>query len=294
MLDHIRCQAHLKPSENLPAAKEESLKEQNDRGRLLLAGDEVRCDPGSQDSLTLLLVGVRDEKKLTASDDWFRIPWPLTATMKDQEKVSAQALIAESPRAGTRPGIPGVLYYPTESCLVLPVDLTIRWTPQSGGTVNFSLWLPGESNALWRVSDVNSSAGSFQSADVRKVLDESRAPVGTTRYILRGEFSRLTAPVVIRFGVLSRESENALNEELEIWRNDRNELRSVIGRAYSYDSRQLYWEAARDYELAHDLAPGSCNLLDLAIQAHQMAGDLEKVAQLQEQRSHLLKKCAER
>jgi hypothetical protein len=150
----------------------------------------------------------------------------------------------------------------------------------------------GAPQALWSETGVDGRRGALESAAARQALVSAAAanPSAQQLYILQLNDKTTTA---IPFRVLPPEDARALEGELSLWGKEQSELLRLVGRAYSFHVRQLFWEAAQEYKAALDLT-GSCDMLNEAIAAAGRAADDRTVRQLTERRSNFSGGCADR
>jgi len=86
----------------------------------------------------------------------------------------------------------------------------------------------------------------------------------------------------IPFTLLSEDDEKKLDQELQSWAQVTDSVLARVGRAYSFQSRKLYWEAAQEYEQALKLAPQSCQLLRDARNVTDNTSDLDLLTRIDE------------
>jgi hypothetical protein len=290
MIDHITCEARWRSS---PGDKELSISDQYDRGRYLRIGEEIKC-MSKRGDITLIQYDGK-EKHVTSDLHWFRIPPRPEVRMRQQERPDKIALALEhhGQRAATRASNKRVIY-PVDDMVVWIESFVIRWKQEPApGRISLSIWGLGAATPLWKDDDVDGTTGLLDSPAAREALASSQSkPDGQQFFILQldGPTGRTTVP----FSVLPLDNTTALKEELKLWDQEKNDLLRFIGRAYSFDQRNLYWEAAREYEEALKLAPNSCDLLNEALAANERAVDQEQVRQLKEARSKMPRGCPDR
>jgi hypothetical protein len=289
MIDHITCDALWRPSDT---SKESwGITEVRDRGRYLRIGEEVKCTSKSGDITLLLYTG--EDKHVTFRSDWFPIA-PAGDVVQKQEKQAelvAQALRHHGPRAGTRAPAYRV-YYPAPDGVARVENFVIRWRPEPAPrTINLSILVLGSPEAIWKDDNVNSASGSLDSPLARQALKNLLQGKPDAQLLLALRFAQSES---FSFFLISVQQAHALEDELKFWDRQQNDLLRFIGRAYSFDQRNLYWEAAREYEEALKLAPSSCDLLNEAIAANERARDQEHARQLKEARSKILGGCPDR
>jgi hypothetical protein len=285
MIDHITCDALWRPS--YKATEAEKITEYNNRGMYLRGRDEVKCTSKQGNIIIILSDGT--SKTVTADMDWS------SATDIYHQTIVARALKYHGPRAGTRGQMSRVLY-PHENAVVRPEQFVIRWKPDPNpGKIALSIWALGDRRPRWSDVNIDGSAGLLDSVAARQALEDfvSANPNVELNVFLEFKDNSGTTTTV-PFRLLSADESQALTAELKSWDQEQNTLLRSIGRAYSFDSRNLYWEAAREYEEALMEAPRSCDLLNEALAANQRAVDQEHVRQLKEARSKILGGCPDR
>ena len=308
MFDQITCQATLRRA---GGARTETVTQQRHGGTYLSLGDQVRCT-SQTGSLTLILKA--GPKLLTLKDGPYtvRVDPPARTAPRESKPVErpvdpdlerAQkeraALVAETLRHHGERGATrgttsaGTVIYPSANGLAWPAGFVIRWNPElASPKIGLSVWRVGAPNALWSETDVDGRRGLLDSADAKKALGTAVAANPTAQQIYILQFNDKTATAV-PFRVLAPEDARALEGELGLWAQEKNELLRLVGRAYSFDVRRLHWEAAQEYKAAFELT-GSCDMLNEAVAAAARAGDDGAVRRLTDRRPKFAGGCADR
>jgi hypothetical protein len=289
MIDHITCEALWRPSDTSKEFR--GITEMYDRGRYLRIGEEVKCTSRSGDITLLLNTG--EDKHVAFRSDWFAIA-PARDVQQKQEQVAelvAKALRHHGPRAGTRAPAYRV-YCPPPDGAARVESFVIRWQPEpTPRTINLSISALGFPEVVWKDDNVNSATGSLDSPLARQALKNLLQGKPDAPLLLTLRFAESES---FSFSLISAQQAQALEDELKFWDEEHNDLLRFIGRAYSFDQRNLYWEAAREYEEALKLAPNSCDLLNEALAANERARDKEHARQLKEVRSKMRGGCPDR
>jgi len=156
----------------------------------------------------------------------------------------------------------------------------IRWVAETHpGKIALSIHAPGLTPPLWHADGVDGTVGSLDSSDLHRAIASYRES-GSTDALLTLEWRSSTRSFDVPFSLLSPEEDKNLNNELEIWKQAENELLRAVGRAYSFASRGLFWDAAHEYEEALKLAPHSCDLVKEAMAVEEQANHWDRVQEL--------------
>lgn len=233
-------------------------------------GEQVRCY--SQGGYLIIKLASGEPRLVTSDMDWFTIPAnPQPAT--DSELRIGLALARHAKPAGTRAGSSRVIY-PAADSAVLPEHFVIRWRPFANPVkISFRILAARSEDPIW-TGDAEDAAGALDSPDARQALLAYRDSS------LNLQWSTAEAGGRVGFSVLSAAEEQSLNQELASWDRDTNVLMRLIGRAYSFDKRKLYCEAAQEDEAALKLAPDYCDLLERTKLAEEKANNTPRVRQL--------------
>ncbi len=309
MLDRVSCQATLRRA---GSARPEPITERT-RGTYLFVGDEVQCT--SKTGYLTLILSSGEPKLLTSKDGTHKVLAPADATAPPRETraatpravdseiekarkelaaMVARVLSHHGKRAATRgsASAPWIIY-PAVNAVVLPERFVIRWNPElTSPQPRFSLWRVGGAQALWSDTQVDGRRGVLESTAAKEALGKavSGGPNAQQLFVLQVQDKE---PTAVPFRVLGTEDTQALNQELALWSQEKNELLRLLGRAYSFDVRQLFWEAAEEYRAAFDLT-SSCDLLNEAVAASARAGDEAQERKLIERRPSFPGGCTDR
>jgi hypothetical protein len=285
MLDRIACAAVLTDGQG-----EHHISETSHLGRYLYVGDSVQCN--SAGFFTVLLGAEQKEiKKRTFTAKARSIqpqpaqharvqPAPYIATQQREfEKLADRALRFHNSAAGTR-GRSLRIISPGPNSVVWPEHFVIRWVAETHpGKIALSIHAPGLTPPLWHADGVDGTVGSLDSSDLHRAIASYRES-GSTDALLTLEWRSSTRSFDVPFSLLSPEEDKNLNNELEIWKQAENELLRAVGRAYSFASRGLFWDAAHEYEEALKLAPHSCDLVKEAMAVEEQANHWDRVQEL--------------
>ncbi|MBV9300965.1 MAG: hypothetical protein JOY62_00230 [Acidobacteriaceae bacterium] len=283
ILDHIGCKASWRKDSNSPATP---ITETHDRGRRLHTGEEIRCD--SSDGYMVVIPAIGEPQAISAKAGWFRVPSNPAAEQVQvgstkspaptpSENEIGRALAYHARPAATREGSSRLIYPVTDS-VVLPDRFIILWKPASdSGKIH--LQISAANKTIW-TADADVTLGKLDSPEARRALGASQEQSHTNPYSLILQWSTDQAGGRVPFTVISAAEEKNLAQELAFWDRQRNDLLRLIGRAYSFDKRKLYWEAAQESEAALKLAPESCPLLQAAAAAEENAGNMARVREL--------------
>src|SRR5580704_14205123 len=286
-LDQVKCGAAWRPLAN---PEEVPIDQIHDRALPLAPGDQVRCiSPGS---LTLV---TDDQSKTVESDDGpYTIPAPREEQPKRQplRQLIAIAIAFHGIPAPADAKNPRILF-PVENQALHPADFLIRWKPLSGSEkISFVLSLPNSSTPLWSSPQLDGSAGLLQAPEARKILEAIRkkSPSLSAQIQLQS-FVNDQPENPMDFSVLSAADDAALDSEIRQWDLMDSALLQFIGRGYSYSSRNLFFDAAREYDRSVAQLGDSCRLLFLARDANLRIGRSDRVDLLDQKISHIPDSC---
>jgi len=244
---------------------------QRDKGRLLRAGERLRCDRGAE--LRLRLYG-RIVRWISSS--WFPIPY----TSPDNTNLRSQVILTYGSRGGGDRGATSI-YSPSSLGRVRPGTFEIRWIPKPGLRV-VSLLIREASPSGHEILRQNIAArisGHVRSETARQALLKYRTERGHGPLLLvllgeREEIDRTT------FFLVSARDEESLDQELRVWDQEPEGLWRHLARAHSFVVHEMFTEAADEYEAALRHAPAGTDLLRRTITAHQRTGNVAREKQL--------------
>lgn len=254
--------------------------------RYLSAGETVRCK--GRGSLTVYVPSNPKEKRelkvgregYTAPADRGNVSRAVRERQEHLERQTSAALQAHGSAAGTRAAV-GRVFFPAPDSVVWPEHFVVRWRRfDSPVRISISLHVGDPPQPLWSAGAVDGQAGQLDSAEAREALMKCRAAKSGDRMELhwQGPGSSDDIP----FTLLSEDDEQNLAQELETWAQLTDPVLARVGRAYSFQSRKLYWEAAQEYQQAIKHAPKSCQLLRDARNAADDASDLDLLSEVDE------------
>jgi hypothetical protein len=265
ILEGIRGHAYWKKDARSQAVR---LDPQRDKGRLLRAGERIRCGRGGK--LWLRLYNRR--LSLRGPSLWFPIPY----VPAGETDVRRQAL-EEYGRLGGRDRGPSSVYAPSNHSKVRPATFEIRWVPKAELPA-FTLVIREVSPSgreIFRQEIADGASGQLISEVVRQTLTRYRTERGHGPLLLIRLRSRLEIDSV-KFFLLSAQDEQTLRQELTFWDKESDGLWRYLGRARTFILHEMFTEAAAEYEAALAQAPKSIDLLKRTIQAHKRTGNFAR------------------
>lgn len=269
ILEEMRGRAYWKRDAH---SKEIRLSSQRDKGRLLHAGERIRCDKGGR----LLLQLYNRRMRIRCPSDWFPIPHvPPSLT-----NLARQAL-EEYGRTGGRDRGMSVIYSPSNRSKVKPATFELRWAIKKlshAFTVAVKEINPRGQEIL-RLNVRDGTSGRFASDEARRALAQYRTMRGhgpLLLLILDGEREIDT----VSFSLLSVQDEATLEQELAFWDKERKGLWRHLGRASAFIRQRMFIDAAEEYEAALAQAPESIDLLKRTIGAQRRAGNFAREEEL--------------
>jgi hypothetical protein len=286
-LDEVKCQARWIPLAN---PEEIPIDQIHDRALPLAPGDQVRCiSPGH---LTLI---TDDQSKTVKSDDG---PYTISAVPENEPKRQPLRQLIAS--AVAFHGIPAPadtknqrVLFPVENQALRPGDFLIRWKPLSGSEkISFALSLASSPSPLWSSPQLDGATGLFQALEARKVLEAVRKKSPSAAVQLQLQPSVQNHPEdPVNFTLLSPDDEASLNSEIRQWDLMDSQLLQYLGRGYSYSTRNLFFDAAREYDRAVAQLGDSCRLLFLDRDANSRIGRSDHVDLLDKKISRIPDSC---
>jgi hypothetical protein len=286
-LDEVKCEARWRPLANL---EEIPIDQIHDRALPLAPGDQVRCvAPGS-----LTLVTDDQSKTIKFADGPYTIPAVPENGPKRQplRQLIANAITFQNIPAPISAKSQHVLF-PVQNEALRPADFLIRWKPLSGSEkISFALSLPSTTSPLWSSPQLDGAVGLSQALDARKVLEAIRkkSPSVSAQIQLQPSVNNQPGDPV-NFSILSLDDDAALDSEIRQWDLMDSALLQYIGRGYSYSSRNLFFDAAREYDRAVAQLGDICRLLFLARDANSRIGRSDRVDLLDQKISHIPDSC---
>jgi hypothetical protein len=237
-----------------------------DQGRVLLAGESVRC---TGKGMIRLLVDEHPQV-IRPKDGWFTLPRP-----GRERSAPAQSVLRNYFRRGGRPrDSDPPLFSPPPQGTVRPERFVFRWTPWTGEETFTLTILAPDGTPLWSRQEVPMSSGRLTSEAARRALlkfREARGSGSLTMRVTYADGEQQEYP----FRLLSVEEEEALRKALAVWDAEtRTSLLRLIGRASVFTEYRLFTEAAEGYRAARRLAPRSRDLLLAAITAARETGNV--------------------
>ena len=268
IIEGIRGNAYWKKDAH---SQEVKLDPKRDKSRLLRAGERIRCDRGGELRLRLYSRPVK-----WVSPSWFPIPY-VTGDKMDSRR---QVLVDYGKRGGGDRGATSV-YAPSSHSTARPATFEIRWIPKPGLRV-LTLIIREESPSGREILRENVAAGMsglIVSEAARNAITKYRAEraLGPLLLILLGareEIDRVT------FFLLSARDEHSLDQELMFWDKVPEGLWRRLGRAHAFTVREMFTEAAEEYEAALKYAPEGTDLLRRTITAHKRTGNVVREEEL--------------
>jgi hypothetical protein len=286
-LDEVKCDARWRPLAN---PDEIPIDQIHDRALPLAAGDQVRCiTPGY---LTLV---ADDQSKTVKSEDG---PYTIPPTPENEPKrqplrqLIANAIAFHGIPAPTRAQSKRILF-PVENEALRPADFLIRWKPLSGSEkISFTLSIPNSSSPLWSSPQLDGATGISQPLNARKILEDVRkkSPSVSAQIQLQPTVNNQPEDPA-DFSILSFNDDTLLDSEIREWDLMDSALLQYLGRGYSYSSRNLFFDAAREYDRGIAQLGDSCRLLSLARDANSRIGRSDRVDLLDQKISHVPDSC---
>lgn len=251
----------------------EQLKPDRDRYRFLYPGDSVGCDEGG--TLKITLFGKL--KTISPSANPTPIPSPPAAAADvNQKAIDDYGRTGGRPRGNGQP--PSPIFSPTNNSAVRPQSFVIRWIPVSGAAaVAFSLQ-DEDGKQIWRLPHAAGISGTLLSDPAKKALQQYRDEGGSGTLVLILQANEKKWQV--SFQVISAESEQSLTRELAAAEREESPLMRYMLRAYAFNRRMMFNDAAIEYDTALSLAPKSTDLIIADIQAQRRVGNLAREEQL--------------
>jgi hypothetical protein len=233
----------------------------------------VGCDEGG--ILKINLFGKLKTILPSANPTPIPLP-PATPADADQKAIEDYGRTGGRPRGDESESSP--IFSPANNSVVRPASFVIRWLPVPGAqAVAFTLQ-DEDGKEIWKLPHAAGISGTLLSDSVRTALQQYREEGGTGTLTLSIEAGSKKSRV--SFKVISEEGEKSLAQALAS--ADRNEslLMRYVLRAYAFDRRMMFNDAANEYDAALALSPKSTDLIVADIQAQRRAGNKAKELQL--------------
>ncbi|HEY0376306.1 MAG TPA: tetratricopeptide repeat protein [Pyrinomonadaceae bacterium] len=252
--------------------KTERLVEAKARGRRLRAGDKLQVSPGGR--LVILFCGSREVKEISQKPpNWYTVP--------NVPSDAQDALFAEyfGRIPGRQRATSGAIFSPPDEGVAWPEGFTVRWSPSwTAAPLTLTLLAEMGEETLWEQTAIDGASGRFTSHELRSALRRVREedPESRLKLLLSTKGGPSTS---VAFRLLSAESGAGLARELREADQAEGFLRSLM-RAAAFTQRQLYLDAAQEYEDALASSPESVELTLATIVAQCRAGDTARAGAL--------------
>lgn len=268
--------------------KSQKLTSQNAKGTRLYVGEKLRCALGAK--LKVRLCSVAQEVEIS-NRKWYviRVPSAMPAISEGTRRRTEALLKYFGPITGGRPrGPEDFILFPNKRSndkrysetkglnTVRPDTVVFRWLPVNE-RLTLLLYLARSEKPIWSQDNIDGAIGSFSSNEIKDILNKLRGDKTNARIQLRIRTPR--AEDSAEFEVLSLEGEKSLAQELAEWDKETDMFRH-LGRAYAFSRRQLFLEAAAEYETALSTSPQNMDLLKATVSAQDRAGNLTRLKQL--------------
>ncbi len=252
---------------------EQKLDPTKDAGRILYAGESIRC-VGSATVLIQLDDGPHDCKSAPSA----------IAKIHAGEGARSLEQLEKYKLAGRAKGTESPIYSPPEGGAVMAGKFVTRWRIRPPlGKLTVAL-RNGKGAELWHLENVDGASGELDSDAARKALTAYRDngdSIHQAKLVFKDEAG---VEVGVAFTVLTREQERALEKELGQL-NTGLKLFHHVQRASVFDSYRMYDMVAAEYDLALNDATESRDLLRAAMNAHARTGNLSRARELRDQLS---------
>jgi hypothetical protein len=261
------------------------LRAKTDRYRFLYPGESVRCDGSGTMTLQIL-----DNKLKTIAkrDGWCKIHSEEALCEKEKSSKSSDsattkqtldedALKAFGRAGGRQRGFRSAIFSPAPQSVVRADKLVVRWNEIPGAN-RISLRLSDKYHGtLWEQAGVEAGTKQKVSPEARQALINHRNKGGANPYTLVLTNGGIQQSV--QFSILSADEEHALDQELTGCVGKRGLLLFAC-RAYAFTHRQMWNDAAAEYEAALELEPASRELLVAALTAEHNIGNAARASEL--------------
>jgi hypothetical protein len=276
IIEEVRGNAYWKKDARSARVK---LHSRRDKGRLLRAGERVRCDPKSELRLRLY----ERDLSVPCSPTWFPIPY----VQADKNHPARLVLIEYGRRGGGERGDASI-YSPANRASVNPATFEIRWITNLGPVKSLLIKEASPSGRdIFHQNVVDGMSGHISSEGARQALVKYREERGHGPLLIILSDSRRRDLAGVRFFLITERTERDLDQELRSWKNEPEGMWRHLGMAHAFAVRQMFTEAAEEYEAALRYAPDSTGLLRRTIAAHQQTGNSPREKEL---RIHLARK----
>jgi hypothetical protein len=246
-------------------------------GQKVFVEDLVRCGPGA--SLTLDFGYAK--KPLGPSQEEYPVPLAPSQPLTREQKLIAEAIRDYGTRGGRSRSMGGVLYSPPADGAALAGSFVVRWIPWQPAKQVLLTIETDSHGEVFRQDQIDARAGQFTSEPLRAALVGLES-TGKLRLSIFADAST-TPRDQVEFRLLSAEEQQSLEKDLHGADQDEFPLMRHIVRAYAFWRRQLWAEAALEYEAAIADTPTNRDLLERAARAESETGNLSRQAQFEEQ-----------
>jgi hypothetical protein len=260
-----------------------SLKTDSDAGRILFAGDMIRCQ---KDGKAVVHAsgsdGKRHDDDICKLKDVFivkRSGYVPQLTVPGEPPSTEVALASYATRAGRDKGSDTPVYSPPENGAVIAREFVIRWRVRPP-LPKLTVILRGHDNSeLARIDNVDGSLGVLDSDALRQALTKYRdaAPTNTQATLVFKADPETER--TLGFSILTLDQERALEKELAHIDPSPGLFR-FVERAAVFEAFHLYGEVAAEYDAGLEEAPKSRDMLEAAYNANARIGNLRHAHEL--------------
>jgi hypothetical protein len=249
------------------------------KGTAVYVEDLVRCDKGG--SVTLNLQG--RQETLGESHDEYAVPLVPSEAPGNEQKALAAAFKDYGKRGGRDRSAGGVLYSPPADGSALPSTLVVRWNPWPGAN-KIAIRIETHSHReVFHESGVDGT-GKFASDFLHAALRSQQQANPDEDLLLLIYVDKSTIPRdQVQFRLISPDREISLQHDLKLADGQESPLARRIVRGYAFGSKELWSEAAAEYEAAVEETQGSSDLLQRAICAENDTGNLARQSEFERQ-----------
>lgn len=248
----------------------------------LYSGDQLRCGTNGR-----LVTALRSGKAWVYSGiQWtnvsnvlneLRLPEPDPRMALWRDLMTAETVIGGRRRAARG------IHCPADGGVVRAAAAGgIRWIPDRfSGKAAILLRDKASRNVLWRQTGVDGRSGRLDSNAYAAVLERQgkQQPWGELELEIKDADGNSCE---VSFRVMPATQEAELDRELAVWDKEFSEVERLLERAFTFQRRQLFNEAAAAWDRAIDSdgGRGSLALLRQAILAHEGTGDYLRADEL--------------
>jgi hypothetical protein len=280
-IDKMDCSAEWRAADRDPP---QPLRVKTDLYRFLYPGESVRCDGTGRMTLRIL---DNDPKTISRLDGWCKI---LNEEALCEKEKSAkpdtkakptpdeEALTTFGRPGGRRRGFGSSIFSPATESTVRADKLVVRWNDIPGAS-RVTLRLTDKYHGLlWEQADVDAGARQLVSPEARVALAAYRDKGGASPYSLVLTNGGVAQPDV-HFSILSADEERALDSDLAKCAK-KSGLSRFVCRTRAFTRREMWNDAAEEYESALKLEPASQELLLAALTGELNVGNAARVSEL--------------